>query len=248
MRKNLIALNLLLLALIGLAGWQLRAQYLERMRRQTQFLKAPAPPVPPPAVLLPAPPGQISAVKYLEIATKLPFSKDRNPTVIVEAAPPKPMPPLPRYYGLMNFGTPRVILAPAPGQPQKSYSVGDTIGEFRLAAIAQSGLVFEWNGKQVPAAYAEIQDKSSNAPPEPASASSASSASSQPQPAAGVKAVSSVTAVSSAEASRPGAETGTGIRACQPGDTSPAGAVVDGYRKLVTETPFGKSCRWEKIN
>ena len=57
-----------------------------------------------------------------------------------------------------------------------------------------------------------------------------------------------VTSVSSADANRPGAETGTGIKGCQPGDNSPAGAVVDGYRKLVTETPFGKSCRWEKIN
>ncbi len=247
MRKNLIALNLLLLALIGLAGWQLRAQYLERLRRQSEFLKAPVPAAPPPAVLLPPPPGQVSAVKYLEVATLLPFSKDRNPAVVIELPPPKPMPPLPRYYGLMNFGTPRVILAPAPGQTQKSYSVGDTIGEFRLAAIAQSGLVFEWDGKQVPAAYAEIQDRSSNAPPETAP-SSASSTPSRPQEAAGVKAVSSVTSVSSAEASRPGAETGTGIKACQPGDSSPAGAVVDGYRKLVTETPFGKSCRWERIN
>lgn len=248
MRKNLIALNLFLLALIGLAGWQLRVQYLERLRRQAEFLKAPAPAAPPPVVLLPPPPGQVSAINYLKVAAELPFSRDRNPTVVIEAAPPKPMPALPRYYGMMNFGTPRVILAPAPGQPQKSYSVGDTIGEFRLATIAQSGLVFEWDGKQVPAAYAEIQDMSSNAPPEPPSAPSAPSGPSQPQPASGVKAVSSVATVSSAELSRPGADTGAGIKACQPGDTSPAGAVVDGYRKLVTQTPFGKSCRWEKIN
>lgn len=247
MRKNLIALNLLLIALIALAGWQLRVQYLDRLSRQTEFLKAPVPPVPPPTVLLPPPPGQVSAINYLDVATKLPFSKDRNPTVVIEAPPAKPMPPLPRYYGLMNFGTPRVILAPASGQQQKSYTVGDTIGEFRLAAIAQTGLVFEWDGKQVPAAYAEIQDRSANAPPEPAS-SSAASAAPQPQAAAGVKSVASVTTVASGDANRPGADTGSGIRACQPGDSSPAGAVVDGYRKLVTETPFGKSCRWEKIN
>lgn len=248
MRKNLIALNLLLLALIGLTAWQLRARYVERMRVQAEFLQAKAPATPPPAVLLPPPPGQVSAINYLEVATKLPFSKDRNPTVVIETPPPKPMPALPRYYGMMNFGTPRVILAAAPGAPQKSYAAGDTIGEFKLATIAQSGLVFEWDGKQVPAAYAEIQDRSSTAPAEAAQASSAAPAAAPPQAAAGVKAVSSVTSVASGDVSRPGAETGSGIKACQTGDNSPAGAVVDGYRKLVTETPFGKSCRWERIN
>lgn len=246
MRKNLIALNLLLLALIGVAGWQLRVQYVERMRVQEEFLRAKPPATPPPAVLLPPPPGQVSAINYLEVATKLPFSKDRNPTVVIETPPPKPMPALPRYYGMMNFGTPRVILAAAPGAPQKSYAAGDTIGEFKLAAIAQSGLVFEWDGKQVPAAYAEILDRSSAAPAEAAPSSSAAPA--PAQAASGVKAVSGVTSVASGDANRPGAETGTGIKACQAGDSSPAGAVVDGYRKLVTETPFGKSCRWERIN
>jgi hypothetical protein len=242
LRRNLIALNLLLLALIGLTAWQMRVQYLEKLRRQEMFLRAPAPAAPPPVVLLPPPPGQISAATYLDIATKLPFSKDRNPNVVIEVVAPKPMPPLPRYYGLMNFGTPRVILALASGQPQKSYAVGDVVGEFKLAGIAQSGLIFDWEGKQVPAAYSEIQDRSTTPP---ASASSSAPASA---PASGVKTVSNVTSVSSADLARPGADSGAGIRNCQVGDNTPAGAVVDGYRKLVTDTPFGKSCRWEKVN
>lgn len=246
MRRNLVALNLLLLALIGLAGWQIRLQYLERLQSQEKFLRAPAPAVPPPVVLLPPPPAQVSAVNYLEVATKLPFSRDRNPTVVIEVAPPKPMPALPRYYGVMNFGSPRVILAPASGQAQKSYAVGDTIGEFKLASIAQSGLVFEWDGKQVPASFAELQDRSTAPPPE--AAPTGGSAQQAPAASGSVKSVSSVTSVSSGDVNRPGAETGTGIKACQPGDASPAGTVMDGYRKLVTETPFGKSCRWERIN
>jgi hypothetical protein len=32
-----------------------------------------------------------------------------------------------------------------------------------------------------------------------------------------------------------------------PGDTTPAGTVRDGYRKLVTQTPFGNACRWELV-
>jgi hypothetical protein len=34
------------------------------------------------------------------------------------------------------------------------------------------------------------------------------------------------------------------MKACQPGDTSPAGTVVDGYKKIVEQTPFGPACRW----
>ena len=43
MRRNLIAVNLLLVALIALAGFQIRRQYLEQLRRQTEFMSAPAP-------------------------------------------------------------------------------------------------------------------------------------------------------------------------------------------------------------
>jgi hypothetical protein len=43
-----------------------------------------------------------------------------------------------------------------------------------------------------------------------------------------------------------GVEIGTDIRACVPGDDSPAGTVRDGYRKVISDTPFSKVCRWEK--
>jgi len=251
LRRNLIALNLLLLVLIGLSGWRLRVMYEERLRRQAEFMRAPAAAAPPPVVLIPPPPGQVSAINYLEVAEKLPFSKDRNPTVVQEVVAPKPMPALPRYYGMMNFGAgPRLILAAAAGAPQKNYGVGDTIGEFKLAKVAQSGLVFEWDGKEVPASYEELRDRST-APPAGASTGAApvsAGTAPTPQAASGVKQIAPVTSVSSTEASKPGIDIGSSIKACQPGDNSPAGAVVDGYRKLVTETPFGKSCRWEKIN
>jgi hypothetical protein len=46
---------------------------------------------------------------------------------------------------------------------------------------------------------------------------------------------------------RPGAEVGQGYRGCLPGDDSPSGTVVDGYRKVSSASPFGVSCGWEKI-
>jgi hypothetical protein len=34
------------------------------------------------------------------------------------------------------------------------------------------------------------------------------------------------------------------VKNCQAGDTSPAGTVVDGYKKVIEQTPFGRACRW----
>jgi mannose-6-phosphate isomerase-like protein (cupin superfamily) len=46
---------------------------------------------------------------------------------------------------------------------------------------------------------------------------------------------------------RPGADVGDGYRACVLGDDSPSGTVANGYRKLMTTSPFGVSCGWEKL-
>jgi mannose-6-phosphate isomerase-like protein (cupin superfamily) len=45
----------------------------------------------------------------------------------------------------------------------------------------------------------------------------------------------------------PGADVGDGYRSCVHGDSSPAGTIADGYRKVMTTSPFGVSCGWEKI-
>jgi hypothetical protein len=45
----------------------------------------------------------------------------------------------------------------------------------------------------------------------------------------------------------PGELTHFGIRLCNPGDTSPEGSVVDGFRKVSSPTPFGSSCLWEPV-
>ena len=248
MRRNLVLLNLLLMALIGLVSWRLWASYEETLRRQRVFLSAPAPASPAQVVMIPPPPGQVSAANYYDIAAKLPFSKDRNPVVVVEVVAPKPMPALPRYYGLMNFGgAPKVIMALKPGGPQKSYVAGDKIGEFKLVTIASAGLIFDWEGKQVAARFEEMRDTApadqrpqqaqTSAPPPPPAASPG-----------GVTSVSAVTSVSSASAQGPGVVTGDGVKGCQVGDSAPSGTVVDGYRKVTMQTPFGGTCRWEKVN
>jgi len=37
-----------------------------------------------------------------------------------------------------------------------------------------------------------------------------------------------------------------GRRACDPNDSYPEGAVVDGWRKTSSTTPFGRACFWER--
>lgn len=44
-----------------------------------------------------------------------------------------------------------------------------------------------------------------------------------------------------------GRDNGDGYRSCVPGEESPSGTVVDGYRKVSHPSPFGLSCAWEKI-
>jgi len=56
--------------------------------------------------------------------------------------------------------------------------------------------------------------------------------------------------VQTIQPSRPegtGIDIGGDMRACVANDSNPAGSVQDGYRKVVSATPFGSVCRWEKI-
>jgi type II secretory pathway component PulC len=168
------------------------------------------------------------------------LSKDRNPAVVVDVAPPKPMPALPRVYGVMSLGgAPRVVMSPAKGGDQRSYLPGESIGEFKLVQVTQRGVVFEWDGQAVGGTFEELKD---DTPPPQTSAP----ASSSPAPAKPAAVVSSVGASS---AKGPG-ELLTGsedTKACVDGDNSPAGTVNGGFRKVVTRTPFGEICRWEKV-
>ncbi|WP_321475903.1 hypothetical protein [uncultured Paludibaculum sp.] len=257
MRRNLILLDLLLAVLIGVVSWQFWTGYSDRLRQQQAFLKIPAPAAPPALVSIPAPPGQVSAANYVEVASVLLFSKDRNPTVIVDVVPPKQVPAFPRYYGMMNWGGgPKVILAPKAGDPQKSYVPGDTVGDFKLVTIAQSGLVFEWDGKKIPAKYEEMKDTSA---PRQETASTGSQGArgasvvnvSSPASSGGsespVKRVTEPVVNLSGPTRGPGGDQGGGVRGCVPGDSTPSGAIVDGYRKIVSVNPFGGGCRWERV-
>jgi hypothetical protein len=210
------------------------------------FAPRPTPPVKPAA-----------AADYLEVAQKMLFSKDRNPTAAIEVPavkpppPEPPMPPLPNFHGMMDlFGDSVIILSVGKDASQKSYRAGDEVGPFKLIAFDRESVTFEWRGKTVNAPVDKLVAKVE--PPPPAAAVAQQQAAAAPQvttlaPAAPSAAVS----LGSADGNKPppalGVDMGGGFRACATGDTTPPGTVLNGYRKVVAATLMGNSCHWELV-
>lgn len=251
MKPKLIALNLLLLAAIAAVAWQIRVRSEEWNRTRQANLNVPIKPAPAPP-LAPAPkPDTPPPAKYLDVAEKDLFSKDRNPTVVVEPPkiePPKPMPPLPVVYGVMGLPSgAKAIMAEKPGAGTKAVRTGDTIGEFKVLQLDTQNVTFLWDGKQITKKIEDLVDRSASlsasagqggapaGPAAPAPSGPAAPAPAQPQR-TNNNPTSSDLGITLTETQR----------ACKPNDGIPAGAVVDGYKKVVTASPFGAICRWNK--
>lgn len=250
MKRKLWLLNLLLLAGIGYTGWQMRQKWLAAREREQALLRRRAQelslnPLQPLPTVVP-----VTAANYFDVAQRLLFTRDRNPNVIVEPPPPppppKPWPPFPSAHGFMDFGgAPSIILSERAGAPQRSYRLGDTVGPFKILALNNVGITFEWEGKQASKRLDELIDKQaiaqqaaqSNAAPAPAPQADAN--------AAGQSTTNLGTAPRQSNPTGPGIQQTAESRSCQPGDTTPAGTVQDGWRKVVTASPFGQVCRWE---
>lgn len=236
MKRKLLLLNLTLLALSVALGLHLRQQWLDARAEEQAVLErrlkpAPAPRVPPlPAV------EPVKAATYNEIAQKMLFSKDRNPIVVVVPPPapkPVPMPALPLFHGVVDFGDgPMAIMSEGPKGPHRDYQPGDKVGAFKLVSVDSEELTLEWEGKTITKRIDEFIDRSTPAPAAGAQAAAARPAAPVPPP------------VTNAPAA-PGGELNGGVKACQPGDNSPAGTVTDGMRKVIKPTPFGSRCYWE---
>ncbi len=235
LRKKLILLNVVLLALIGWISWRMRQQSLVARANEQKVLRSRVKATPAPAVAPVPRPQPFAAASYDGIAQKMLFAKDRNPVVVIDVAPPKPLPPLPVAHGVMNLGDgPLVMLSETPGKPHRAYVPGEKVGEYKLISATNEEIVLEFDGRQVKKRIDELADRSGKE--------------------------ESQHARSEAPAERPGRRIArpsplgrsgkpiTGdIRACVPGDTTPPGTVINGLRKIVNDTPFGKACRWEPV-
>ncbi len=238
MSRKLLALNLALALLSAVTAWRIWDTLRRAEERKNAVVGRPLPPADVKVSPGQGPPKPFVAADYLPVAQKFLFAPDRNPDVVLDAVAPKPMPPLPVAHGVLDLGAgPTVILSERPDSPQRGYRVGEQFGEFVIAEIAPDYIVFEWEGREVRRSLEQLKPKEKpEQPPQVAAA--------KPD-----KPPESKSAVLS-DTEKPGPsdiDMGGGIRACKPGDPSPPGTVVGGYKKVVTQTPFGKVCRWEPV-
>ncbi len=233
-------LNIAIVALIAIFGWRVNVSWRESKASEQALRDAKIKPLPPPPVSSITPPQPLTATSYNEVVQKMLFAKDRNPTVIVEAPvvkPPKPMPALPLAYGMMGLPSgPVVVMSEKPGARTRGVHLGESIGEFKLITASRDNVTLGWEDKVITKSMDELRDHSGDAAAQQIAANSGPAAAS-----------ASSAAPAPVKPSAPGISIGAEMKACQPGDTSPAGAVVDGMRKEYSETPFGKACRWVAV-
>jgi hypothetical protein len=243
LKPKLILLNVLLVVALGAIAWQARNQWDHAKANRRNNLNVRVTPAAAPP-LTPAPkPEAAPAMKYADVATKDLFSKDRNPTVVIEppkVEAPKKMPPLPVVYGVLGLssGT-KAIMSEKAGLAGRSVRAGDTIGEFKIAALDPEMVIFDWDGQQISRKIEELIDRSG---PAQAGGAAAGAASSGAAPAVQKAPAPPIVA-------GPGKEVpGQSSRPCVPGDSSPPGTVVGGYKKNGVRTPFGvMGCSWAPV-
>jgi hypothetical protein len=238
--SKLRLLDLALLVIAAYLGWQVRREWSDSHARDLALMKSTLPAARVPGL---APLDQVSPVSvidFAEIALKNLFTQDRNPNVIVDPPkppPPKPQPPFPVAHGVMLWDgvPPTIVLSEKAGAPQKSYHPGDIIGPWKLVSLDSSYAEFEWDGKDFKKRIDELIDRS------PIADLSAPAAANTAQPAS----KSGTQTLANASTNPIGVDLGAGSKGCVAGDSSPAGTVVDGMKKVVIATPFGSNCHWE---
>ncbi|MBY0373227.1 MAG: hypothetical protein K2Q23_04485 [Bryobacteraceae bacterium] len=247
MNRRLVALNLVLVVIAGWLGWMIRENWLEAERRQNDLLrrraavKTASPAAPAPATGPAATPASVSAANFFDVAARTLFSKDRNPDVVIETPPPPPPapppPPTPYLYGVMDVGEgPTAFMAPRGGS-QKAFKVGDQIAQYKLVAIKEDSLVLQWEDKTFEKKFEELKDRSGGTQNQAQNDAPAAAPNVPPPPKP--REVKSDAA--------PGEDVGGDMRACNAGDTSPAGTISGGYRKVIRGGPFGNRCFWEPV-
>jgi hypothetical protein len=241
--RKLILLDVALAALFCYLIWQMRIEWVEAHARAHAFLATTVPQLPAPRVLPLPRPAPLAAMAYAEVAQMNLFAKDRNPQVVIEqVAPPKepPVPAFPVAHGVLLWeGTPPVVmLSLRRGSPQRGYRMGDHVGDWKILEVDSQYITFEWSGKEFKKRIDELMDHSAQV------AEAAAPQAATPSAPAAPKSQS----LSDTNKSDHWVDVGASdMRGCKPGDDSATGAVIDGFKKVVSSTPFGSACRWEQV-
>jgi hypothetical protein len=243
--RKLILLDLALAAVVCFLVFEMRREWVEAHARAQAFLSAKVKQAPAPRLAALPKVSPLAAIAFAEVAQLNLFSKDRNPQVVIDVEPPKvkPVPAFPVARGVLLWpGTPPVVvLSLRPGGAQKGYGVGERIGDWMIVSVDSQYVVFEWDGKEFKKRIDELMDRSVAQAAETAS-TPAASASANAQPAAKAQSLSDST-----KSDRWVDVNSPDMRGCKSGDDTAAGTVVEGFKKVVSVTPFGSACRWEQV-
>jgi hypothetical protein len=240
LNRKLLLLDVVLVAVVVYVGFQFRNEWRAARERETAALNRRPKPMAPPQFqpLPPEPPVMPSG--YVNIADKMLFDRSRNSTVVIEVPPPpppKPMPALPVYHGMMNLGSSGLTAffsARADSQHQAIH-LGESIGQFKLLSVNSDEIELEWDGQVIRKSVAELSGHSTAAIAQAAAQDVRTDAA--PAPAAPPPPVKS----------GPGEDTAFGFKTCTVNDGNAAGAVIDGYKKVMHTNPFGQNCTWEPV-
>lgn len=251
MRRRLWVVNAVLAAAIATGLWRFRAEYRRAQERYRAF-QTPASQAPPPAAAA-APPRPVQPADYFDAAQKFLFSPDRNPNVVVEPPKVKPRPPLPVLFGVMNLGGgPIALMAASSNAKHQSVRIGEAVGEFKLLAAGGDAITLEWEGEKIEARVSDLLVKQA-AQPAPAVTGGGTitgpAALAPPGAASGGNAATVMNPTGRAGEFVIGApiEGRPGTYYSPAGDTAPPGAVHQGRRKVVRQTPFGQQAWWEDV-
>lgn len=242
MRGKLRLLDLALLVIAGLLAWQWRSEWAAAQVRNLALIRSTLPAARVPGMPALDKVNPVSAADFADVAMKNLFSQDRNPNVIVDPPKPpapKPVPPFPVAHGVMLWEgvPPTIVLSEKADGPQKGYHPGDTVGPWKLVDLDKSYASFEWEGKEFKKRIDELIDRNATA-----EAGQQAVAVAAPQPAQ----QKTQTLSNPSHNAQPNIDIGSGFKACYSDDASPSGTVVDGMKKVITATPFGQNCHWEK--
>jgi hypothetical protein len=245
LNRRLLALNLLLVATLIYAGFQFHERRAAAQAREAETLSRKVAPLAPPALAPLAAPPAVMPSAYENVAQKDLFDQSRNPNVPIDLPPPPPPlkdpPPLPYFHGMMNIGDgPIAIMSKTGSGTQEEVRAGGMIGEFKLLDFNLKEITLEWDGRVIHK-RAEDMPKQEGSPRPAADFAGSSGIAVMPGVASGPLPAPKLSEMG------PGADTGNTFRPCQAGDSSPNGAVADGYRKVVRATMFGNECHWEAV-
>ncbi len=246
MKKNLIILNLCLLGLALFFFKQLRDRWIEYEQIHSHHSLNPPKSTgyskPTKAVAVPD-----SISEYLAIVNNDLFVTDRTNLIAPEPPPPPPppkvSPPKPVLCGIFRFGEEELVLmistdAKSKGV-QKRIRIGEMMDKYKLQTILDQQVVMQAEGDEP----VEIRlNEPAGIVPRDYSTGRASAPPLKPNV---VTIGESATKTASSPASTNFSS--SAVQTPPPPPSVPAGTVVDGKRKVVTQTPFGNMESWEDV-